>query len=161
MIPQKQLRFKLCLTSEEVTPHSGLAFYSEFIKRIGLKDLIETHMPRPGSNRGYSAWQYIHPILLMLVGGGSHIEDLREIIDDHGLRRLTGLNKIPSRLTVGDWNKRQGNSNGRDCINEVIDEINRWYLENSPEEELTLWSDPTIIEAEKESAKLTYNWWRK
>jgi len=156
MIPQKQLRFKLCLTSEEVTPHSGLAFYSEFIKRIGLKDLIETRMPRPGSNRGYSAWQYIHPILLMLVGGGSHIEDLREIIDDHGLRRLTGLNKIPSTSTVGDWNKRQGNSNGRDCINEVIDEINRWYLENSPEEELTLWSDPTIIEAEKESAKLTY-----
>jgi hypothetical protein len=109
MIPQNQLRFKLCLTSEEITSHSGLAFYSEFIRRIGLEDLIRTYMPSPGSNRGYSAWQYIHPILLMLIGGGSHIEDLREIINDHGLRRLTGIKDIPLTSIVGDWIRRQGN----------------------------------------------------
>jgi len=41
-------------------------------------------MPEPGSNRGYRAWQYqyIEPILLMLIGGGRHIEELREIIND-------------------------------------------------------------------------------
>ena len=39
MIAQKQLRFKVSLTSEEITPHAGLAFYSEFIDRIGLTSL--------------------------------------------------------------------------------------------------------------------------
>jgi hypothetical protein len=160
MIPQNQLRFKLCLTSEEITSHSGLAFYSEFIRRIGLEDLIRTYMPSPGSNRGYSAWQYIHPILLMLIGGGSHIEDLREIINDHGLRRLTGIKDIPSTSTVGDWIRRQGNSDGLDCIKEVIYELNRIYLKSTHEEELTLWSDPTLIETEKESAKMTYKGFR-
>ena len=88
-------------------------------------------MPKPGSNRGYNAWQYIHPILLMLIGGGSHIEDLREIINDYGLRRLAGLNRIPSTSTIGDWIRRQGNYNGCECINKVIDETNKWYLETS------------------------------
>ncbi len=50
-------------------------------------------MPEPGSNRGYKAWHYIEPILFMLIGGGRHIEELREIIEDEGLRKLTGMKK--------------------------------------------------------------------
>ncbi|BAU23389.1 probable transposase [Caldimicrobium thiodismutans] len=73
---------------------------------------MERHMPEPGSNRGYKAWQYIEPILLMLIGGGRHIEELREIIEDEGLRKLTGMKKIPSPSTVGDWIRRQGNAIG-------------------------------------------------
>ncbi len=41
-------------------------------------------MPEPGSNRGYKAWHYIEPILFMLIGGGRHIEELREIIEVAG-----------------------------------------------------------------------------
>ncbi len=52
-------------------------------------------MPEPGSNRGYDAWQYIEPILLMMIGDGRHIEELREIIEDEGLRKLTGVKERP------------------------------------------------------------------
>ncbi len=44
----------------------------------------------------------------MLIGGGRRIEELREIIEDDGLRKLTGMMKIPSPSTVGDWIRRQG-----------------------------------------------------
>lgn len=82
MIKQTQLNFKLGITKDEITPRAGLSVYSEFLRGFGIKDLIEKHMPSPGSNRGYKAWNYIEPIMLMLYGGGRHIEDLREIVED-------------------------------------------------------------------------------
>jgi len=51
-----------------------------------VEQRIRDYFPRPGSNRGYNAWAYIEPLLLMLEGGGRHMEDLREIRDDQTLR---------------------------------------------------------------------------
>ncbi|MCX7913019.1 MAG: hypothetical protein N2511_00385 [Thermodesulfovibrionales bacterium] len=129
MIKQKLLPFKIGLSKEVITPRSGLILYSEFLRVFGIKNLVETYMPEPGSNRGYNAWQYIEPILLMLHGGGRHIEELREIIEDEGLRKLTEMNKIPSPSTVGDWMRRQGNGEGLRGIKVgVIDRANRKAL---------------------------------
>lgn len=156
MIKQTQLSFKLGITKDEITPRSGLSIYSEFLRGFGIKDLIDMYMPFPGSNRGYRAWQYIEPLMLMLYGGGRHIEDLREIAEDKALRRLIGLKTIPSSSTVGDWLVRMGNGNGLKYLKHVIDRIivKALHLHNS--DEYTLWSDPTLIESEKADAKMTY-----
>lgn len=103
MIKQNLLPFKMGISGDILTPRSGLVFYSEFLRAYGIKGLIDTLMPEPGSNRGYGAWQYIEPILLMVIGGGRHIEELREIKQDEGLRKLIGMKGIPSPFTVGDW----------------------------------------------------------
>ncbi|MFN3395750.1 MAG: IS1380 family transposase, partial [Thermodesulfovibrionales bacterium] len=110
---------------------------------------IDRFMPEPGSNRGYKAWQYIEPMLLMLIGGGRHIEELREIIEDEGLRKLTGMTEIPSTSTIGDWLRRQGSGEGLTGIKAVIDEANKKALKKDNNKEYTLYSDPTIIKAEK------------
>ncbi len=52
----------------------------------------------------------------MLKGGGKTIEDLREINNDTALRKLTGMEKMPSPSTVGDWLRRQGNSEGLQAL---------------------------------------------
>jgi hypothetical protein len=39
---------------------------------------------------------YIEPLLLMMEGGGRHVEDLREIQDDVALRTLVGLEQMSS-----------------------------------------------------------------
>lgn len=113
-------------------------------------------MPEPGSNRGYRAWEYIEPILLMFIGGGRHIEELREIIEDEGLRKLTGMKRVPSPSTVGDWVRRQGNGRGLSGIKSGIDESSKKALGLDSHDEYTLYSDPTIIEAWKQSAVMTY-----
>lgn len=100
-------------------------------------------MPEPGSNRGYEAWLYIAPILLMLTGGGRCIEDLREITGDNGLRRLIELKEIPSTLTVGDLLRRQGNGDGLKQIKMVIDLLNQKSLKLDKNNEYTLLSDLT------------------
>ncbi len=156
MKKRKLLPFKIGLSKEIITPRSGLVLWSEFLRSFGIKDVIERHMPEPGSNRGYKAWHYIEPILFMLIGGGRRIEELREIIEDDGLRKLTGMMKIPSPSTVGDWIRRQGNGRGLSGIKSGIDELNKKALRLDRHDEYTLYSDPTIIEAWKQSAVMTY-----
>lgn len=123
MIKQTQLSFKLGITKDEITSRSGLSVYAEFLRGFGIKDLVDKHIRRPGSNRGYKAWEYIEPVMLMLYGGGRHIDDLREIIDDRALRRLIGLKKIPSTSTVGDWLRRVGNGRELDSFKAVISKV--------------------------------------
>jgi hypothetical protein len=48
----------------------------------------------------------------MLYGGGETIEDVREIREDATLRKLTGLQKIPSVSALGDWLRRMGARSG-------------------------------------------------
>lgn len=156
MFNQKLFPFKIKLTKDTITPRSGLVLFSEFFRAFGIKNLVETYMPKPGSNRGYRPWQYIEPILLMLIGGGKHIEDLKEIIEDKGLRKLINLESIPSTSTVGDWLRRQGRDIGLEALKKVIELANIKALKLDTNTEYTLFSDPTIISADKESAKMTY-----
>jgi hypothetical protein len=156
MIKQTQLSFKLGVTEDEITSKAGLAVYSEFLRGFGVKDLIDKNMPLPGSNRGYKAWSFIEPLVLMLYGGGRHIDDLREIAEDKALRKLIGLKGIPSACAAGDWCRRMGGGNGLECIGRVIDDTNMKALRIHGATEYTLWSDPTIIESEKADAKMSY-----
>jgi hypothetical protein len=103
MIQQGILPFKIERTEELITPRSGLALFAEVVRTLKVPGKIGEAFPRPGSNRGYQAWSYIEPLLLMLVGGGRHIEDLREIRDDKSLRALVGVRRMPSLSTFGDW----------------------------------------------------------
>src|SRR4030043_2205773 len=102
MIRQTVLPFKLEKTEEKVTARSGLALYAEFMKGMGLEELVDRHMPRPGSGRGYKAISYIGPLSMMLYGGGEAIEEIREIREDHPLREAIQMEKIPSCSAIGD-----------------------------------------------------------
>ncbi|MFQ3574786.1 MAG: hypothetical protein SNJ53_09175 [Thermodesulfovibrionales bacterium] len=51
MIKQQQLSFKIGLSKEVITARSGLALYSEFLRSFGIKELIDTFMPKPDSKR--------------------------------------------------------------------------------------------------------------
>ena len=44
---------------EKVTARSGLVLYGEFMGAMGVDSLIEGHMPRPFSGRGFEPIRYI------------------------------------------------------------------------------------------------------
>jgi len=94
--------------------------------------------------------------MLMLYGGGRHIDNLREIAEDKALRKLIGLKGLPSASAAGDWCRRMGNGSGLSCIGRVIDETNSKALRIQGATEYTLWSDPTLIESEKSDAKMSH-----
>ena len=156
MIQQKLLPIKFERSDDEVTSRSGLVLLDEFIKVFGLKEVVARHMPLPGSNRGFEPWKYIEPLVLMLYGGGRHIEDLRELREDGALMGATQMGEIPSSSAYGDWLVRMGEGQGLVSLHRVIDELTRKVLRRDEHEQYTLWSDPTIIEADKHEAVMSY-----
>jgi hypothetical protein len=156
MITQGQLPFKLEITEEEITPRSGLVLYAEVLRALKVKEGVGEYFLKPGSNRGYEAWRFIEPILMMLYGGGRHIEDIREIRDDEALRGLIGMEKMPSLSTYGDWLVRMGKDEGLGATAQINKEVIGKVCMGDKEQDYTLDVDATVIEAEKKSARWTY-----
>jgi hypothetical protein len=156
MIRQTVLPFKLERTEEKVTARSGLALYAEFMKGMRLEELVDRHMPQPGSGRGFKAISYIGPLSMMLYGGGEGIEEVREIREDHPLREAIQMERIPSCSAIGDWLKRMGERGGIEGMERVNDGVVREVLRREDRKGYTLMADPTVIEAEKREARMSY-----
>jgi hypothetical protein len=156
MIQQGLLPFKIEHTDEFITPRSGQALFAEVMRAFKIGEKVGEYFPEPGSNRGYEAWSYVEPLLLMMEGGGRHVEDLREIRDDQALRALTGLEEMPSVSTFGDWLTRTGSNGGIPAVTRIVEESaeRTWKRLGTPG--YTLDVDATVIEAEKKEAEWTY-----
>lgn len=153
---KKVLNFKLEFSDEEITPYVGLALYGEMYKAIGLDKEINMIFPKPGSGAGFSANTYLQPLVLMFIGGGKYIEDIRKIEVDKGLRRICEMNKIPSGDAIGNWLRRDSNKK-IEIMKEVNDNFLKRILKRVNKDNLTLDIDAMEIEAEKYSAEYTYN----
>jgi len=156
MIQQTVMPFKLKRTEERMTPRSGLVLYAEFMKAMGVDEMLSTHFPRPGSGRGYGASDYVKSLSLVLYGGGETIEDMREIREDGSLRQAIGSSTIPSSSATGDWLRRMGQHGGICGMERVNDSIVRKVLKRDESVGYTLIVDPTIIVSEKREAMMTY-----
>jgi hypothetical protein len=157
MIQQTVMPFKLKRTEEGMTPRSGLVLYAEFMKAMGVEEMLSTYFPRPGSGRGYGASDYVKPLSLVLYGGGETIEDMREIREDSSLRQAIGSGTIPSSSATGDWLRRMGRHGGICGMEKVNDTIVRKVLKKDGGKEYSLIVDPTIIESGKREARMTYS----
>lgn len=156
MVRQSVLPFKLERTEERVTARSGLVLYGEFMEAMGVEGLVDRHMPKPGSGRGFGATSYIKSLSMALYGGGEAIEDVREIRQDDSLRVVLGFDEIPSSSAIGDWLKRMGQRGGIEGMQRVNDEITAKVLDRDDREGYTLIVDPTMIESHKREARMSY-----
>jgi len=144
------------MTRDMITPHAGLALLGEFAVGLELLQSVDKYLPTPGSGAGYQPCEYIFPLILMLNGGGRSLEDTRQIRDDEGLREILPLERIPSSDAFGDWLRNMG-VNGALC---GLEKVNRRLLKRGMKyngiKGYTLDIDATGIEAEKQSARMTY-----
>ncbi len=154
---KKVLKFKLEFSEkEEITPYAGLGIYGEMYKSLGIDKEIEKIFPKPGSGAGIEANNYIEPIVLMMLGGGKYIEDIRKINADSGLKKICKIKRVPSSDAIGDWLRRDSKVK-EEKIAGLNDNITARIIKRAKEEELTLDIDATEIEAEKLEARYTYN----
>ena len=159
MIAKNILGYKLGTTRDELTPHAGLALFGEFAYGLGLHELVDEHLPKPGSNKGFKPSAYVYPLVLMLHGGGRSLEDIREIKRDKGLRKVLPLKRIPAPDSIGDWLRRVGDS-GLDGLLRVNRKLLEWGMKRDGIEGYTLDIDATGIEAAKYEAMKTYKGFR-
>lgn len=152
---QTVLNFKLEYSEKEkITPYAGLGVYAELYKGIGIDKLISKIFPEPGSPRGFKANKYIYPLVLMFIGGGKYIEDIRKIDADESLKNICVIDKVPTSDAYGDWLRRYGQK--RELLHEVDKEVMRRVLKKAREKKFTLDIDAFGIESNKEEAKWTY-----
>jgi hypothetical protein len=156
MIRQTVLPFKIEMTRDMITPHAGLALLGEFAVGLGLLKSVESSLPKPGSGAGYLPSEYIFSLILMLNGGGRSLEDTRQIRDDEGLREVLPLEKIPSSDAFGDWLRTMGNTGGLCGLAQVNQKLLKRAMKYDGITGYTLDIDATGIEAEKQSAQMTY-----
>jgi hypothetical protein len=156
MIRQTVLPFKIEMTRDMITPHAGLGLVGEFAVGLGLLQSINRYLPKPGSGAGYKPSEYIFPLLLMLNGGGRSLEDTRQIRMDEGLREILPLKRIPSSDAFGDWLRNTGVSGGLSGLERVNRKLLKRGMKYNGINGYTLDIDATGIEAEKQTAKMTY-----
>jgi hypothetical protein len=156
MIKQTVLPFKLETTMDLITAHAGLTLLGEFAVGLGLNKSLDRYLPGPGSGVGYFASEHVFPLVLMLNGGGRTLEDSREIREDMGLREILEMERMPSTDATGDWLRRSGNNGGLEGLGKVNRKVLKRALKHEGHKGYTLDIDATAIEAEKESAKMTY-----
>jgi hypothetical protein len=156
MIRQTILPFKLEITRDMITPHAGLALLGEFAVGLRLLQSVDKCLPTPGSGAGYRPSEYIFPLILMLNGGGRSLEDTRQIRADEGLREILPLEKVPSSDAFGDWLRNMGATGGLSGLEQVNRRLLKRAMNYDGIKNYTLDIDATGIEAEKQTAKMTY-----
>ena len=156
MIRQTILTFKVEMTRDMITPHAGLALLGEFAVGLGLLQSVDRYLPKPGSGAGYSPSEYTFPLILMLNGGGRSLEDTRQIRVDEGIREILPLDRIPSSDAFGDWLRSMGANGGLYGFEKVNKRLLKRGTKYDGIKLYTLDIDATGIEAEKQSAKMTY-----
>lgn len=156
MIRQTILPFKLEMTRDLITPHAGLALLGEFAVGLGVLQSVDNSLPMPGSGAGYKPSEYIFPLILMLNGGGRSLEDTRQIRMDEGLREILPLERIPSSDAFGDWLRNMGVNGGLSGLERVNRKLLKRGMKYDGIKGYTLDIDATGIEAEKQTAKMTY-----
>lgn len=149
--------FQLKITSDCITSKSGLILFVQLAKQIGLIDLINLYFPEPCSNRGIKAYDYVISIILMLIGGGKYLEDIREIKRDTGMQKLCGIKRVPSADAIAKWLRQKENAKR---IKKLIEFVNAEIIKRSEIKEYTLDVDATLIETEKNEAEMTYKGFR-
>jgi hypothetical protein len=156
MIQKTVLDFKLKKSEEKITARSGLALFAELLHAFKIPSIVNSNMPKTLSNRGFEAWEYVHPALLTLYGGGETLADTREIRDDEALQTICNIKNVPSESAFGDWLRRMGDRNGNSRVKTINKEVLHYILHRMNIKEIVLINDPSLIKAEKHDAKMTY-----
>ncbi len=151
------LPFRIVPADEPLVARSGLLLPYEMAKALKLSEVIDKELPKPGSGRGYKPSQFVMPLILMFHGGGKKLEDLREIKGEVSLRELLEMESLPASCTIGDWLRRMGqDGQGLAGLARVNHHLVSQVIKRDKRNNYTLDVDASIIESEKEEAKVTY-----
>jgi len=151
------LSFQFKQTREKISDRGGLAIIDEFIQALGIRKQIETEYPLPGSNRGIMPYEYIRTLIYHFIDGGRYLEDIRDIRNDEGFRKLVDIEILPSPDSMGDWLRRQGSLGREHYLQRILERTVGYYLRSGKVNDYTLDIDATLIESDKGDGQKSYN----
>lgn len=149
------LPYKLSTTKDQLTSRAGLLAVAQLMQQLELAKHIDQQFPLPQSNRGFKPSQFIETLVLMQHEGSFHLDDVRHLRDEQGLRAVLGMDKLPTANTLGDWLRRLGNQSTTFKAWTVVNQrVLQAALHNK--KRVTLDIDATEVMANKADAQWTY-----
>jgi hypothetical protein len=152
---QTILKFNLESTKEKLTPRTGVAILGEYLKGMDLEKQCNSNIPLTKHPNGYSPFEFIYPLILMLHSGGRVLEDIREIRLDIALATLLKMKNIPTASAFTKYFHKH-ELKGEAGIRSINKHYLKKFLKSVKNEDIILDIDATFIEAHKNTAKYSY-----
>lgn len=148
---------KIEFTDKEITPWSGMVLLKNMLQQTGIRDVLQTcpDLPRPGSNRGYSAETIIESFTASVWCGANrflHTEILRH---DTPLGRVFGWNKTPGQDVYKRYFRKFTQKRNQNVFNHLFS----WYFSQLKFDHYTIDFDSSVMTryGKQEGAKRGYN----
>ena len=98
----KASNFNICFRTITLSSHSGAVLIKDFADRLGLADLIDSHLNVKERDRGYCDSQFILGLVWNLILGGDCLSDLNVLRGDAGTLKLLGEDSMIAPTTAGE-----------------------------------------------------------
>lgn len=145
----------LKMDQEAVTGRMGLGWLVEGMNHFGIKKMIsDEYGDKKGSNREKGAHEKIMTGAMMMVCGGSRLEDVEHLRVDQGLLDSLGWEEMVCADTMINFiGERRNNAKNRRVNEAMVVKAMR----EAKEEEFTYDNDATYMDSRKDSAAYSYN----
>jgi hypothetical protein len=91
---------------QRLTSYGGLELLRRYVRGLALRERVERALVGLGLGSDYGSGRLVLLILTLLVVGGRRLEHLQYLAGDPLVRRLRGLQRIPTARTVVNWLKQ-------------------------------------------------------
>jgi len=156
MVHQIFPNFQIKSTKSHLTSFAGIPLIAHLANSLGLIKGIDEHLHfLKRRNRGYSVWESILSLILLLTAGGESLNDIRLIQADQGIKKLLGKFSLPAPTTMGEF-LHKFNRKALKAISMVNAMFVSKVISMKKLTTITLDFDSTLIESEKKEAMTTY-----
>lgn len=147
-------KVELKKSEEDVTGKIGLSWLMHSMGHFGLEKIIsDEYGDKKRSNREIGAHRKIMAGVMMMVSGGTRVEDVEGLRVDAGLRNSLGWSSIIGSDTLLNFiGEARSNARNRRVNNKIVIRA----MKEAEEEEFTYDNDATYIDSNKDSARYSY-----
>ena len=149
-------RFQIAPARISTTAFAGLPLFARLAESLGLIPALEERLHfLKRRQRGYSVWQFVLSLTLLLIAGGESLTDIQLLQSDRSLKRLLGWPQLPVATTLGQFLHRF-TRRALVALSTVNARLATKSLQHRLAGSVTLDFDATLIEAHKQDAEYTY-----
>jgi hypothetical protein len=137
------------------TAFAGLPLIARLAESLGLIPALQQRLHFfKRRQRGYSIWQLVLSLMLLLIAGGESLTDIQLLQSDRSLKRLLGWPRLPAATTLGQFLHRC-TRRALGALSTVNTRLVTKALQHRLTGSVTLDFDATLIESHKQDAQYT------
>jgi hypothetical protein len=99
----KAFQFNVCCRDCTLTTNAGIVLLRDFIARLQLPELLDSHIHVKARQRGYPESQNLLALCWNAILGGNCLRDLDVLRGDAGICQLLGISSLMAPTTAGEF----------------------------------------------------------